>query len=200
MNLGDGLDQQDSQMPSRGSFVLLRHELAVRQRAEAKSESSAESHWDLMLETDSGLLTWQIAELPQADASETLPNVLHAKRIADHRPLYLEYEGDISGNRGFVRRFAAGPFRCQPCDGPGRFRVELGSSRATDGTPKPAESLLGRIESTGMRLPAATHFPQDFIFPSVPVGSDAGFDVKSWRSLGVVTLPALELDSDSAGS
>lgn len=29
-------------------------------------------------------------------------------RIADHRPLYLEYEGDISGGRGTVKRIARG--------------------------------------------------------------------------------------------
>ena len=33
---------------------------------------------------------------------------VEARRIADHRPRYLSYEGPISGDRGMVRRLAAG--------------------------------------------------------------------------------------------
>lgn len=33
---------------------------------------------------------------------------LEAGRIADHRPIYLEYEGEISGGRGWVARVATG--------------------------------------------------------------------------------------------
>ena len=35
-------------------------------------------------------------------------NAVEAVRIADHRPAYLEYEGPVSGDRGTVRRVAAG--------------------------------------------------------------------------------------------
>jgi hypothetical protein len=33
---------------------------------------------------------------------------LNAERIADHRPMYLDYEGPISGDRGRVVRLARG--------------------------------------------------------------------------------------------
>lgn len=59
-------------------------------------------HWDLMLEHDGALLTWQ---LPSSELS-TLP--LPARRIADHRLAYLEYEGPLSGNRGSVARVDSG--------------------------------------------------------------------------------------------
>lgn len=37
-----------------------------------------------------------------------------ARRLADHRPAYLSYEGPVSGDRGTVRRIARGHLtRCQ---------------------------------------------------------------------------------------
>ena len=40
-------------------------------------------------------------------------------RIADHRAMYLDYEGPVSGDRGEVRREAAGTIRCwQPAEEP----------------------------------------------------------------------------------
>ncbi|MCC7291261.1 MAG: hypothetical protein IT449_04260 [Phycisphaerales bacterium] len=59
-------------------------------------------HWDLMLEHEGVLLTWQ---LPSPDLS-MLP--LQTRRIADHRLAYLEYEGPLSGGRGSVTRVEAG--------------------------------------------------------------------------------------------
>ncbi len=57
-------------------------------------------HWDLMLEYGGVLLTWQLAREPIDVGSLPIP----AKRIADHRPAYLEYEGPLSGGRGQVVR------------------------------------------------------------------------------------------------
>lgn len=50
-------------------------------------------HYDLMLEWGDVLKTWSVSAL---DATT-------AQRIQDHRLLYLEYEGEISGGRGEVR-------------------------------------------------------------------------------------------------
>jgi hypothetical protein len=62
-------------------------------------------HWDFMLETGELLRSWAIDEavVPGRD--------LPARALADHRKIYLEYEGEISGNRGTVRRVDAGTFR-----------------------------------------------------------------------------------------
>ena len=77
-------------MPTR--FVILHHRLADGE------------HWDLMLEHGEILLTWQLAREPTG--SKVLP--ILARRIQDHRKAYLEYEGSISGDRGFVRRVDEG--------------------------------------------------------------------------------------------
>ncbi len=61
-------------------------------------------HWDLMLEHEGVLLTWQLSSNPQG--CDFLP--ITARRIENHRLAYLDYEGLISGNRGVVRRVEAG--------------------------------------------------------------------------------------------
>lgn len=63
-------------------------------------------HWDFMLEPSPGsaLRTWAIQ-------SEVVPERdLPAQALADHRPLYLDYEGEISGGRGSVQRIDAGHY------------------------------------------------------------------------------------------
>ena len=57
-------------------------------------------HWDLMLERDDVLLTWQLRREPVSPAALPAP----AHRIQDHRKAYLEYEGPITGDRGNVKR------------------------------------------------------------------------------------------------
>jgi hypothetical protein len=77
-------------------------------------------HWDLMLESHDGrvLHTWAI------DAPVVAGCDLPARRLADHRPAYLEYEGDVSGGRGTVRRVDRGTY--EPIEWePGRVRVRL---------------------------------------------------------------------------
>src|SRR5438132_5788454 len=61
-------------------------------------------HWDFMLEADDVLRTWRLASLPRVDEA------VRASATFDHRPLYLDYEGPISGNRGRVFRWDAGTF------------------------------------------------------------------------------------------
>ena len=61
-------------------------------------------HWDLMLEVGEVLWTWRL------EANPWLDTPCRASRIADHRRLYLEYEGPINGDRGSVKRIDAGEF------------------------------------------------------------------------------------------
>ena len=61
-------------------------------------------HWDLMLESAGALRTWRLEGEP-ADAA-----IIRATPLADHRSIYLEYEGEISGGRGSVTRWDAGSF------------------------------------------------------------------------------------------
>lgn len=95
-------------------FAILHHQLADGE------------HWDLMLEHEGVLLTWQLPQNPLVAGALPMP----ARRIADHRTLYLSYEGPISGNRGTVRRIAGGVLQIHEWAG-NRCRFELQSAILT---------------------------------------------------------------------
>ncbi len=57
-----------------------------------------------MLEKDQKLLTWRLLREPIDFASLPIP----AERIGDHRMDYLDYEGPVSGDRGYVTRVDGG--------------------------------------------------------------------------------------------
>ncbi len=66
------------------------------------------SHCDLLLEQGAVCLTWalqlseaEIIALGKKDNRKVRPPI-HARRLKDHRLLYLDYEGPIRGNRGSV--------------------------------------------------------------------------------------------------
>lgn len=65
-------------------------------------------HWDLLVETgpDSPLRTWRLRDDPSLHVG-TIP----ATQIADHRRLYLDFEGALMGGRGTVVRVDRGPVR-----------------------------------------------------------------------------------------
>ena len=71
-------------------FVILEHDHPVL-------------HWDLMLETGDMLKTWRLPAPPPVDGALAEP-------IGDHRRMYLDYEGPVSGNRGMVKRWDAGEY------------------------------------------------------------------------------------------
>jgi len=80
-------------MPSN-RFVILHHLTAGGE------------HWDLMLEQEDGLLTWQMLAEPRG--RDAFP--VDCIRISDHRKFYLDYEGPVSGGRGVVSRFDHGTY------------------------------------------------------------------------------------------
>lgn len=81
-------------MSSGRRFVILTHDHPVL-------------HWDLMLEAGDALWTWRLADEPQPGLE------IDADRLPDHRLMYLNYEGPVSGDRGTVSRWDAGTYaRC----------------------------------------------------------------------------------------
>ena len=80
-------------------FVILRHEMPAGPRAGV--------HFDLMLEQGAVLRTWALAEEPSALTE------IAAEALGEHRLAYLEYEGPVAGNRGFVSRWDGGQYECQ---------------------------------------------------------------------------------------
>ena len=61
-------------------------------------------HADFLLENGSSCRTWRLLKSPDK------PGDIPAEVIADHRPMYLAYEGPVSGNRGTVTQCDAGTF------------------------------------------------------------------------------------------
>jgi hypothetical protein len=79
-------------------------------------------HWDFMLEYADTLRAWAIDE--PIVAGRDLP----ARALPDHRRFYLDYEGEISSNRGQVRRLDTGTYRVLEWSS-GHVRVELAGSQ-----------------------------------------------------------------------
>lgn len=78
-------------------FAVLWHEMP--------DNSRRASHFDLLLEDDGTLRTWTFEQLPERGES------VSGHELPRHRLAYLEYEGEVSGNRGTVRRVAGGLYQ-----------------------------------------------------------------------------------------
>jgi hypothetical protein len=86
-------------------------------------------HFDLLIQVpgQEALLTWRV-EAPL----ESWGNGTIAVRIADHRAIYMTYEGEISGGRGTVKRVAEGAVRVLHEDQHGwRARLEAEARETT---------------------------------------------------------------------
>ena len=59
------------------------------------------THWDFLLEDGPALRAWAL------DAPIVRGQTQPARSLPDHRLVYLEYEGPISGDRGVVRRWGS---------------------------------------------------------------------------------------------
>jgi hypothetical protein len=81
-------------------FVILRHE--------TPPHSPRPAHFDLMLEVEGALWTWALPEEPAPGRK------LAATRLTDHRLAYLNYEGEISGDRGYITRWDDGAYELLP--------------------------------------------------------------------------------------
>ncbi len=85
-------------------FAVLRHTLP--------NEELRSSHWDLLLEQPSvrsdRLITFEVPVPPEEWGTATI-----ARQLSDHRNIYLDYEGPVSGNRGTVKRVLDGSIQWQ---------------------------------------------------------------------------------------
>jgi hypothetical protein len=112
-------------------FVILEHD-------------HPELHWDFMLEAGPVLRTWRLASPPE------LGRVVAVTPSFDHRPMYLDYEGPVSGGRGQVRRWEYGEFTWES-DAPERLIVWL------DGQRLRGRSVFSRAESGAWSLVVEAH-------------------------------------------
>lgn len=91
---------QQFESDTGGRFVVLFHQFPA--------DHQREDHWDLMLEGDTKLMTWGLSEMPKPGKS------IPAVALADHRKSYLDYQGQVSGDRGSVNRVLSGIFCWKP--------------------------------------------------------------------------------------
>ncbi len=102
-------------------------------------------HYDLMLRRGAVLATWQMEQSPlEVKVGQSVP----AKKIKDHRLVYLTYEGPVSGGRGAVARQDEGTYELLTS------ASSLRSDHSGSRTVEPAEEAEGwrvRFEGRGMR-------------------------------------------------
>lgn len=80
--------------------------------------AAGEAHFDLLFETmpNSSLATWRSPTWPIEEPIEVI-------RIKDHRRIFLDFEGEISGGRGYVTRVAGGA--CEVTVGEKEWTIRL---------------------------------------------------------------------------
>ena len=61
-------------------------------------------HYDFFLEDGAALKSWALPRLPEPGLE------IACQALADHRSIYLDYEGPISSGRGTVTRWDQGTF------------------------------------------------------------------------------------------
>ena len=93
-------------------FALLQH------------DSPRGLHWDFLLESGQHLEAWSLLSVPQRGLE------LICEALPAHRLIYLDYEGEISGNRGSVTRWDHGTFDLK-CGGDPEWLIELHGQRLT---------------------------------------------------------------------
>ena len=85
-------------------------------RFTVSEHATAPLHWDLFLERDGVLKTWSLASPPGPGAFS-----IEALQHFDHRLAYLDFEGEVSGGRGVVKRLDTGTYEAEW----GEARIEL---------------------------------------------------------------------------
>jgi hypothetical protein len=116
-------------------FVVLRH------------DGIPSPHFDLMIEVTPGspLITWRCDRWPIEGATELT-------FLPDHRNAYLEYEGPVSGDRGYVTRIVTGTYTLNCAD---------------EGRPYCRDLVLyGEVEQYRLRLLSPPGFPEWSLEPA----------------------------------
>lgn len=120
----DDLFPEDAAMVS-GRFAIVAHDHPT-------------PHLDLLLESGDWAMTWRLPAM--SVPGQSLP----AERIQDHRLLYLDYDGPVSGNRGSVTRILSGRYRSR------KDRIPSGES--------PRQSWTILLDDLSLHEPAGTPF------------------------------------------
>jgi hypothetical protein len=121
-------------------FVVLQHDVG------SQLDRTTEVHLDWMFVTGETLSTWSTEVITSFENSFEKPCL----KLAEHRLIYLDHEGELGGGRGSVRRIIAGEytpvastspevaFKAMLCwqidSGVRHAEVEIGQARADSGS------------------------------------------------------------------
>ena len=81
-------------------FVVLQHDVG------SQLDRTTETHLDWMFATGETLSTWSTAVITNFETSFETPCL----KLAEHRLIYLDREGELGGGRGSVRRILVGEY------------------------------------------------------------------------------------------
>jgi hypothetical protein len=89
-------------METSPRFALLEHD--ARQASDPGAQATG-LHWDLLIDVGVGerVATWRLSANPLI-----APDPVDAVRIGEHRRAYFDFEGQVGGGRGTVRRLDRG--------------------------------------------------------------------------------------------
>ena len=125
----------------------------VMRRGKLHELPDGSQHVDWMLAQDSEgrdpLITFRVAGRIDELA---VGRRLAAQRITDHRPLYLDYEGPVSGGRGLVRRLSRGFVRSLE-RAPDQWRLEV-VWHLPESAPRSQGLRLDRVEGESWTITA----------------------------------------------
>jgi hypothetical protein len=110
-------------------FAILHHRMP--------SGSGRASHFDFLLQSGDVLRSWALSGQPSEGRA------IEAQPLADHRLIYLDYEGPVSGNRGTVTRWDGGTFQWLS-DTPQIVRVQIAGARLVGTVSLIPESAAGQ--------------------------------------------------------
>ncbi len=122
-------------------FAVLRHTLPD---VEVRS-----SHWDLLLEQppilSNQLITFEVPVPPEEWGTPTV-----VRRLSDHRNIYLNYQGPVSGNRGIVMRVMEGSIQWQSNSQQSMvLAIQFASFQSTAGSNVLSRAMLSLRKLTG---------------------------------------------------
>jgi len=171
----ESLPVLESSEPQLDRFVILWHALSPKNATSTKGSCSVSrsldpetrfSHFDLMLEKDGHLITFELQQLPIPGEK------LVVRPLADHRLVYLDYEGPISGDRGHVTQWTSGRYTTV-AETDEKWILELQSPRLSARIvlirPRKSEPSVGSIKIEPVTLD--TGFDYANICPITPEAS-----------------------------
>ncbi len=131
-------------------FVVLLHQPGIASKRDAKP------HYDWMFEADDQLLTWATAPMDPGIESIQIndPIVISCEPLPPHRLAYLEYEGEVSGGRGWVTRLLTGRYTLNQF-GDDLFDAELRwtqSMQSGIGASVPSETPSTQVRTAQLRI------------------------------------------------